>query len=307
LARSPRLDYPGARHHVMNRGARRAPIFVDAATGALFLTVLAELPTRFGILVHAYTLMPNHYHLLLESRRGNLSDAMRFLGAEYVGALNRRAKWDGPVFRGRFRNRVVENDDYWRHLLVYLHLNPLRAFLATDPSDAPWSSHGAYIGTSLAPPWLTTSDLLDLFGGAERYLEAFEAERMGRRTAPADFAPDTLWRARPSERLPAMATAPQVALDTAAELQRIADACEVPLATLRQTRRGPLASRARWVAAWWLVTTHGLRQRDVAALLGTSDTQVGRWVARVPGEHFGDPEMAAWMTALNAEAAPLPR
>ena len=129
MSRPPRLDYPGARHHVMNRGARREAIFLDQQTCVRFLALLGTLPGRFGVRVHGYALMPNHFHLMLESTRGNLSRAMQYLSGEFVRRANARRSWDGPIFKGRFRNRVVETDAYWRDLLCYLHLNPIRAHL----------------------------------------------------------------------------------------------------------------------------------------------------------------------------------
>src|SRR5688572_1964032 len=110
MPRTPRIDFPGVRHHVMNRGARRAPIFVNDLTCGAFLDVLGELPERFGVVVHAYALMPNHFHLLLETPRGNLSRAMKHLEGVYSQRLNATYEWDGPLFRGRFRNEVVEDE-----------------------------------------------------------------------------------------------------------------------------------------------------------------------------------------------------
>ena len=84
----------------MNRGARSEPVFLDDGARALFIQVLSELPARFGVAIHGYALMPNHYHLMLESVRGDLPRAMRHLGGEFTRCLNRRHRWDGPLFRG---------------------------------------------------------------------------------------------------------------------------------------------------------------------------------------------------------------
>ena len=110
--RMPRLDFPGARHHVMNRGARREPIFLDDDDRRAMLDLLADLPERFGVRVHGYALMPNHYHRMLESVWGELSRAMRHVGGEFAQRLNRRYRWDGPVYKGRYRNRMVGTDAY---------------------------------------------------------------------------------------------------------------------------------------------------------------------------------------------------
>mgnify|MGYP000887075047 CR=1 FL=1 len=120
--RLTRLDSPGARHHVMNRGARHEPILATDDAKHMFLELLADLPQRFGIRVHGYVLMPNHYHLMLETVTGELPRAMRHLGGEFARRLNTELHWDGPVCKGRYRNRIVGTDSYWRHLLAYLHL-----------------------------------------------------------------------------------------------------------------------------------------------------------------------------------------
>ena len=112
MARKPRADYPGARHHVMNRAIRKEALFLDDDACALFLDTLAEVPDRFGARIHGFALMPDHYHLMVEVPRGNLSDVMKHVGATYTQAWNRQHAHDGPIFRGRFRNQLVEDDPY---------------------------------------------------------------------------------------------------------------------------------------------------------------------------------------------------
>ncbi|HUT78334.1 MAG TPA: transposase, partial [Polyangia bacterium] len=111
----------------MSRGARRAPIFRDDIHCGLFLDLLSGLPERFGVDVHGYALMPNHFHLMLESGRGRISNAMAWLLSRYTVQVNRLHRWDGPLLRGRFHNRMVWHEQHWLHLLAYLHLNPVRA------------------------------------------------------------------------------------------------------------------------------------------------------------------------------------
>src|SRR4051812_16842847 len=99
MARRPRIDAPGCWHHVMHRGARRAPIFRDDEDCLLFLKGLEEAVDHHGLEVHAYALMPNHFHLLVRSPLGNLSKAMKHVTATFTLRANRRHRWDGPVFR----------------------------------------------------------------------------------------------------------------------------------------------------------------------------------------------------------------
>jgi REP element-mobilizing transposase RayT len=304
MARPHRIDYPGARHHVMNRGARHEPIFPNDAACSLFIGILAELPDRFGVRVHAYALMPNHFHLLLEVPRGNLSRVMQHLCAEYVGRLNRLTTWDGPLLRGRFRNRVVEDDAYWRYLLLYLHLNPVEAHLVVDPADAIWTSHAAYAGLVRPPEWLTTADLLGQYGGAEGYLEALREVRIGRRGPPPGFDPEHLWATPRTKHTPEVEAAlahpvpTQILPDPATELNRIAHALDLPVEALRSARPGRGDNRPRWFTAWWLAVASGIPQRTVAGLLHANEEQVSRWVARM-GAGTPDPLVASWIARLR--------
>jgi REP element-mobilizing transposase RayT len=194
MARPPRLDFPGARHHAYNRAARREHLFTSDSHCLIFTDILAGLPERFGVLIHGYALMPNHYHLMLETPRANLSQVMRHFGAEMTQALNALNQgWDGPVFRGRFHNRVVEDDGYWRHLLAYLHLNPVRGGLARTVDESRWTSHGAYAGHTPIPSWLTTQELLTHHGGRAAYLDYLVGLRQGSVSPPTHFDEERLW------------------------------------------------------------------------------------------------------------------
>jgi putative transposase len=151
----------------MNRASRRATLFHRDIDCALFLDTLSGLPKRFDARVHGYALMPNHYHLMIEVPRGNLSAFMRQLGQVFTQAYNLEHGFDGPLFRGRFKNRLVQNDDYWKHLLAYLHLNPVKGRLVTNPGDCLWTSYNAYVGKRSRPDWLTTEELLRLYGSVD--------------------------------------------------------------------------------------------------------------------------------------------
>ncbi len=301
MPRTLRLDFPGARHHVMNRGARRSPIFHTDEDCALFLAAVADLPERYDVRVHGWALMPNHYHLMLETPRGNLSDAMRHVGATHARSLNRREGWDGPVFRARFRNRLVETDDYWAWLLLYLHMNPVRAHLIQHPGEGHWTSHAAYAGDAPTPPWLTTEPLLAYFGGRSGYQAALDEARVGRRTAPAGFDPEALWK--PVRTAPSTPPAPLAKPDVDAELARVAQACGVTVPDLEVARRGRGDNRARWVAAWWLAVRQHVPQVEVGRRLGAAPEQVCRWARAAPRRRVEDPQVRGWMDALDAGSA----
>ena len=302
MPRVPRIDYPGARHHVMNRGARRAAIFGEAWAAALFLEVLAELPGRFGVRVLAYAIMPNHYHLLLESPTGDLSRAMKYLGAEFTQRMNRRLQWDGPVFRGRFKSRIVEDEGYLAHLFAYIHLNPVKAALAQSADAAQWTSHRALVGLEPAPVWLATPAFLGSFGSIEQYRAYLEECLAGRAVQPSDWRPEHLWIAgepRPAAQ-PLVAAEPDIR-PLLAVVSRVSGASEPEL--LRAVR-GRTGNPARCLAAWWIARQTRLANAAVGALLGCSAPRISQMRAAV---ERGDPVvLAGWRTALESEAGPAP-
>lgn len=282
----------------MNRGARHEVILANDVICADFLTILGELRERFDVVVHGYALMPNHYHLMLESRAGQLSQAMQHLGASFTKTLNRRRPdWDGPVFRGRFKNQLVSDDAYWRHLLAYLHLNPVRAGLAPWLDQTRWTSHHAYIGALRPQEWLETDELLGLFGGVEAYLEYVWEHHVGRRAAPPEFDAGKLWRPRRSELLPPLPVEPVVRMEPEEALARVIEVTGVSAGELRGGVFGPHGTPARWLAVWWLQRTCRLQQREIAGLLAANLSQVSRWLRRVEDARIGT-TLDAWKDEL---------
>lgn len=301
----------------MNRGARRATIFLDDECCGRFLTLVGELPDRFGIAVHGFTLMPNHFHLLVESRSARLSQAMAYLQGQYARWLNRRYEWDGPLFRGRFRNRLVEDERYWRHLLAYIHLNPVRANLVSSPDRADWTSHGAYVGLAPRPSWLLCEDMLALYGGIERYQTYVRDVRYGREVPPETFDPDGIWSGPVSGLVALHLAAPpgeatrgptwdgptgDEPIDTAlSELEQIVGR---PREDILEPRQGRRDNRRRWVAAWWLTWSGRTSGVQAARALGVHRTGVSQMSAKARALRSEDPEIDAWMTELESLQRP---
>lgn len=163
MSRPLRIQYPGAVYHVMNRGNARKQIFKHPDHYQLFLKCLSEMVEMWEIKVHAFTLLPNHYHLLLETPLGNLSRAMRHLNHVYTQRYNRKICRDGHLFRGRYKAILVEEGAYLIELARYIHLNPVKAGLADKPEKHQWTSHRYYM-TGNGPDFLTTDRLLRYFG-----------------------------------------------------------------------------------------------------------------------------------------------
>lgn len=130
----------------------------------MFLRTLAEVVKRFNWLCHAYCLMTNHYHLMVETPDGNLSKGMRQLNGVFTQASNRRHRRTGHLFQGRFKGILVDKDSYLLELARYVVLNPVRAGMVRKPGQWPWSSYRAMVGETPVPEWLSTDNLLSQFG-----------------------------------------------------------------------------------------------------------------------------------------------
>ena len=159
MSRPQRIEFENAYYHVMNRGAGRRDIFDDDNDREQFLATIKEAHRQFGVEIHAYCLMSNHYHLLIKTPRGNLSRAMRHINGVYTQRFNRTKDIDGSLFRGRYKAILVDSDSYLLHLSKYIHLNPLAAKMVNDLEHYPWSSYSAYIGKSPSPTWLVRSEI----------------------------------------------------------------------------------------------------------------------------------------------------
>lgn len=173
MARSWRIVYPGAIYHVLSRGNERQDIFIGDDDRTLFLDTLAEISDRFKVDICAYVLMGNHYHLLLRTRRSNLSKAMQWLGVTYTNRFNRRHGRSGHLFQGRFKSMLVQNDAYLLQLSYYIHRNPLRAGRIKRLADYSWSSYNAYAYGKKAPPWLHMKLILSQMKNVEDPYRAY--------------------------------------------------------------------------------------------------------------------------------------
>jgi len=163
MARALRIEYAGGLYHVMARGNRRERIYLDDADCARFLAVLQAVCQRFNWLVYAYCLMPNHYHLLLETPEPNLSRGMRQLNSGYTQAFRRRHATVGHLFQGRYKALLVQRERYLLELCRYIALNPVRAGLIDDPGDWRFSSYRAMLAQAPAPEWLARDSVLAQF------------------------------------------------------------------------------------------------------------------------------------------------
>ena len=164
MPRSLRLQIANGIFHVTGRGNRRQRIFVDGDDRLLFLFLLDELRRRHGWLGHAYCLMPNHYHVLVETPRENLSVGMQWLNGSYAQAFNARHGVNGHLFQGRFHSVLVEGDGHLLELSRYLALNPVRAGLCGRPAGWIWGTYRAVAGLEPARYFHVPGRVLAMFG-----------------------------------------------------------------------------------------------------------------------------------------------
>jgi REP element-mobilizing transposase RayT len=166
MPRQLRIEYSGAIYHVMNRGDRREPIFHDDFDRKRFVTTLGEACVKTGWQVHAYCLMDNHFHLVVETPEANLVAGMRWFLSAYTARFNRRHKQFGHLFSGRYKSLIVDGSGsgYLRTVCDYVHLNPVRAkLLRTEQKlrDFAWSSWPDYLkAPENRPRWLRVDRLL---------------------------------------------------------------------------------------------------------------------------------------------------
>lgn len=183
MARPLRIEYPGAFYHVTSRGNEQKDVFKSQKDREKFLDYLVSATERYGAVLHAYCLMTNHYHLLLETPDGNLSQIMRHINGAYTTYFNVKRKRAGHLFQGRYKAILVEFDEYAMELTRYIHLNPVRAGMVVLPEEYSWSSYRSYIGLTPAPDWLRLEAILGYFGkgatSANQSYRAFVEDLLG--------------------------------------------------------------------------------------------------------------------------------
>lgn len=176
MARPLRLEFAGALYHITSRGNERKAIYVDDTDFELFLTLLGKVCEQYHWVVHAYCLMSNHYHLLVETPDANLSKGMRQLNGTFTQAINRKHKRAGHLFQGRYKAILVDKDAYLLELNRYIVLNPIRANMVRVLDDWPWSNWHAVMGKTTSPAWLATDAVLGMFGKTRKAArEKYEA------------------------------------------------------------------------------------------------------------------------------------
>ena len=158
---------------MFTRGNNRSPVFLDPLDYAAWLALLDRTVRRFGWACHAYCVLPNHYHLLLESSRNRISRGMRDLNGCFAQRINARYERTGHVFERPYREELVLNDAHLLEVIRYVPLNPVRAGLCRSPEEWQWSSYLATAQLARRPTFLTVSFVRSLFGRSDTALERY--------------------------------------------------------------------------------------------------------------------------------------
>jgi REP element-mobilizing transposase RayT len=291
MARRPRVEFAGAFYHVICRGNQRQRIFRDDHDRKRYLELLAKLKQAYGFRVHAYVLMENHVHLLLEAGEIPLSRVMQRFGSGYTQYFNWRHKLVGHLFQGRYKAILCDKDSYLLELSRYLHLNPVRAKVVKDPGEYVWSSYRSYITDGSKQPWLDTTEVLRQFSRtvreAKKHYRKFVSEGMdeghkeeyydvldGRFLGDRQFAEEVKSKAGDEEKV-------RIKIKADALLEAV---CKV-LGMTRRTVIGAGKDRER-VRARELVSHVGrscteLSVKAIGEMLGVDPTCVSRSVTRI--------------------------
>ncbi len=171
MSRPLRIEYDGAVYHITSRGNARSHIFKDSEDRKYFLDTLHKVNRRYNWICHAYCLMNNHYHLIIETPDGNLSKGMRQLNGVYTQLFNRRHKRVGHIFQGRYKAILIQKESHLLEVCRYVVLNPVSAKIVDTPREWKWSSYRATLGIEKPHPCLTVDWILGQFSRRRRHAE----------------------------------------------------------------------------------------------------------------------------------------
>lgn len=317
MPRPARALEEGRTYHVYNKVGGDSMPFTDEALASRFVLLLRRVVKRDELLVYAWALMGNHYHLVVRQGAPSLSRSMKTLQQEVTWCRNIRASIDGPLWRGRFRAKRVDDERYLAQLIAYAHLNPVTAGVVDEPSNYRWSGHREVLGRETRPI-VSVDSVLALFGQCRQ--EAVRAYHSAlREVGDSDWSgegPGRLPWWRPGRLVTGRALNP-VAGEAVDELGRptspyrerleadewVEVACAavgVKREDLAGRRRDPRIVRARDIIGLVGIERYGVKVRNLAKCLGKSEDGVSLWVRRGARRREEDAAFAAEVDALDS-------
>lgn len=181
MPRAPRIWFPGAIYHIIQRGNDQQNIFRKDGDRIWFLKTVKKVKKEMLFKVFLYVLMDNHYHMTIEASGNHISEIMHSINSTYAIRFNKKYKRKGHLFQGRFKGILVDRDTYLLELSRYIHLNPVKAGVVNNPEDYKWSSYGYYIGKekdSLVDTELVLSQFQSAFKDEHKIYEDFVNEKL---------------------------------------------------------------------------------------------------------------------------------
>ena len=293
MARRPRVFAPGGLYHVIVRGNQRQKTFTGESDYQAYLERLARYRRQYGYTIHAYCLMPNHVHLLVESSAHPLAKFMQGLQQSYTQYFNKRHKKTGHLFEGRYKAIVCQEDRYLLELIRYIHLNPVRAGMVKAPARYAHMGHHAYVGGKITEI-VNPAKVLNMLGGSRGYRrfvqdgiqgghqEEYYAVADQRFLGDQDFT-EAMWA---EEEEPSPRPKGKGGIEAAA--RRLVKHLDIDLLVLRGADRSWVVSKARREVAYVLIRRMVFRLKDVASYFGRDSATMATQLARMNDELESD-------------------
>jgi len=300
MTTKPRVDYAGAFHHVVNMAPNNEKLFCAPAEINIAIDIMEAVTNRHGTKIHGYAIMPNHFHLLVESVHGNLSTAMNTFTARLTKSVNQIRGRRGALFPTRFKSKLQTTEAQLAHSLAYIHMNPIVAGISQKPSGTGRTSHDHYWNSS-GPSWLESSTIEHIFGTAYAYQEYLEGIPQELDTFTADFATQLDIGNHPLPVLGSIEnTNKRQRIKPLTPAKAISEVMKVTKAKKReilQPTHGRKGNAARRLAAWWLLERTQKPRTVVADSLNMTSSAVGR--AASVTRHDQSEQTQAWKAALR--------
>jgi REP element-mobilizing transposase RayT len=318
MPRPERVFFDGAMYHVYNRVARGQPVLEDGGEAERFVELLREVVERDGLTVFAWCVMSHHYHLAVRTGSITLDRPMKSLQQRYSHQFNATNRFFGPLWQGRYRAKLIDDQSYFDQLLVYIHLNPVAAGLVSDPYEYRWSGHREIVGRTSAPI-VDVDEVLQLFGRTRRsararYVRAVKGAvaeewigeapgklpwwRLGRPPAKELEDPIATVRAKRGREVSVgLADRPRMSVN--AFLEKGADWLEVEMEDLAGRGQRQEVVRARELLATLAVERYGFQVKALAETLGKHAVTGSVWVRRGVQRCREDPAFRAKYERLD--------
>lgn len=310
MARPLRIEFPGAIYHVTSRGNEKRRIFKSDGDRRAFLDFLGKTAKRFGWSITAWVLMTNHFHLVIQTPKPNLSRGMHWLNGSYAGWFNHQYRRCGHLFGGRFKAFLIDKEAYFTEVLRYVVLNPVRAGLAPRPEAYRWSSYRTTAGLESAPEWLDSNAALAPFAPdtqlAQTYYREFVAAKIDSDECLWDkvingiYLGDESWAKkmrRVVETKPRSTDHPRMQRAVGRPkmhevVSAVAQAAGVTASTIREGRGGPLRRLVAWIG-WHegLVTLRSI----AASLRMRSEGHISGLIRRCEHEFSTDATLLGYL------------